>query len=202
MQTMTVPGTEKQIEELSKRVDFGFEQTNQRLGRVEDDLRELRAEMNVGFHHGDDQLTLNRTETKVGFDGVRGEFGRVGDGFGKVNHEFTAVRGEMKSGFEKVDEEFTAVRAEMKAGFEKVDEEFTAVRGEMKSGFEKVDEEFTAVRAEMKAGFEKVDREFVAVRGEMKAGFDGLQRQMTRFFAGTLGSIIAAVVVSAILSHL
>jgi tetrahydromethanopterin S-methyltransferase subunit G len=60
METMTVPGAEKQIDELSKRVDFGFaeqskcidfgfDQTNQRLGRVEDDVRQLRAEMKAGF---------------------------------------------------------------------------------------------------------------------------------------------------------
>ena len=39
METMTEPGTDKQLDELSKRVDFGFAQTNQRLVRVEDDLR-------------------------------------------------------------------------------------------------------------------------------------------------------------------
>jgi hypothetical protein len=47
-----------------------------------------------------------------------------------------------------------------------------------------------------------VNGEFTAVRGEMKAGFDGLQRQMTRFFAGTLGTIVAGVIVNVILSHL
>jgi hypothetical protein len=109
METMTGPGTDKQLDELSKRVDFGFDQTSQRLGRVEDDLRALR------------------TETKAGFDRVHDEIGRS--------------------------------------------------RGE-------------------------VTAEFTAVRAEMKAGFDGLQRQMTRFFAGTLGTIIAGVIASAILSHL
>jgi hypothetical protein len=33
------------------------------------------------------------------------------------------------------------------------------------------------------------------VRAEVKEGFDGMQRLMTRFFAGTLGSIIAGVIV-------
>ena len=94
---MTESGTEKRVHELSKRVDFGFEQTNQRLGRVEVDLRELRSDM--------------------------------------------------------------------------------------------------------KAGFEKVDGEFTAVRGELKAGFDAMQRQMTRFFAGTLGSIVAGIVVTLLMSH-
>jgi tetrahydromethanopterin S-methyltransferase subunit G len=49
MSIMTGPGTEKRIDELSKRVDFGFAQTNQRLTRVEDDVRALRTEMNARF---------------------------------------------------------------------------------------------------------------------------------------------------------
>jgi hypothetical protein len=115
METMTETGTEKRVDELSRRVDFGFEQANRRIGRVEDDLRELRSDM--------------------------------------------------------------------------------------KAGFEKVDGEFIAVRSEMKAGFDKVTDEFVAVRGEMKAGFDVMQRQMTRFFAGTLASIVAGIVVTLLMSH-
>lgn len=129
METMTVPSTEKQIDELSKRFDFGFEQTNRRLGRVEDDVRELRTEMNAGFRHVDDQFTLNRTETKGGFDQVKAEVDKVDGKFDRVSDEFTAVR------------------------------------------------------------------------AEMKAGFDGMQRLMTRFFAGTLGTIVAGVIASAILSH-
>jgi chromosome segregation ATPase len=168
METMTVPTTEKQIDELSKRVDFGFaeqskridfgfEQTGQRLGRVEDDVRELRAEINVGSRHVDDQFTLNRAETKAGFDQVKAEFGRVDERFDKVAEKF-----------DRVDEKF-----------DRVDERF-----------DRVDERF-----------DKVNDEFTAVRAEMKAGFDGMQRLMTRFFAGTLGTIVAGVIVSAVLSH-
>lgn len=100
MVIMTEPGTEKRIDELSKRVDFGFEQTNQRLGRVEDDVRALRTEMRAGFDQGN------------------GEFGKVGG-------EFTAVRGEMKAGFDDVYREFTALRAEMKAGFDGLQRQMT-----------------------------------------------------------------------------
>jgi DNA anti-recombination protein RmuC len=168
METMTVPTTEKQIDELSKRVDFGFaeqskridfgfEQTNQRLGRVEDDVRELRAEINVGSRHVDDQFTVNRAETNAGFGQVKAEFDQVRAEFGRVDEKFA-----------RVDERF-----------DKVDEKF-----------DKVDEKF-----------DKVNDEFTAVRAEMKAGFDGMQRLMTRFFAGTLGTIVAAVIVSAVLSH-
>ena len=78
METMTETGTEKRVDELSKRVDSGFqemskrvdfgfqemskrvdfgfaqvdrrfEQIDRRFDRVEDDARELRAEMKSGF---------------------------------------------------------------------------------------------------------------------------------------------------------
>jgi hypothetical protein len=54
METMTETGTEKRVDELSKRVDFGFEQVDKRMDegferadrnfeRVDADLRELRV---------------------------------------------------------------------------------------------------------------------------------------------------------------
>jgi hypothetical protein len=46
---MARTGTEQRLDELSRRVDFGFEQTNQRLGLVEEDVRALRTEMNHRF---------------------------------------------------------------------------------------------------------------------------------------------------------
>lgn len=71
---MTETGTEKRVDELSKRVDFGFDQLSKRMDfaseqvdrrfeqidqrferidrrfdRVEDDARELRSEMKSGF---------------------------------------------------------------------------------------------------------------------------------------------------------
>jgi hypothetical protein len=149
METMTADGTEKRVDELSKRVDFGFEQTSQRLARVEDDVRALRVEM------------------KAGFDQIHGEFGTVHDGFGKVDGEFTAVRGEMKAGFDQVHDEFTRFRGEVSG-------EFTAVRAEMRAGFEKVDGEFTAVRDEMRAGFDGLQRQmtrfFAGTLGTVIAG--------------------------------
>lgn len=119
MVIMTAPGTDSAIDELSKRVDFGFEQTNERLGRVEDDVRELRADMNKGF--------------------------------------------------DKVDARFEKFEDKVDARFEKVD-----------------------------ARFGRVDDEFKSVRAEMKAGFDGMNRLMIRFFAGTLGTVIAGVLVTVV----
>jgi len=74
MGTMTETGTERRVDELSKRVDFGFEQLSKRVDfgydqidrrfeqvdirfeevshrfdRVESDLRELRSDVKNGF---------------------------------------------------------------------------------------------------------------------------------------------------------
>jgi ElaB/YqjD/DUF883 family membrane-anchored ribosome-binding protein len=152
------PTTDKRIDELSKRVDFGFEQTSRRLGRVEDDLREMRSEMGSRLDRTDEDV-------KAGF--VRTD-DYVKAGFDKADER-------MKAGFDKADER-------MKAGFDRTDDY-------VKAGFDKADDY-------AKAGFDKVADEFVAVRGEMKAGFDAMQRQMTLFFAGTLGSIVAGVIVT------
>jgi hypothetical protein len=50
METMTETGTEKRVDELSKRMDFGFEQVHHRfervdsnLERVDSDVRDLRV---------------------------------------------------------------------------------------------------------------------------------------------------------------
>ena len=62
---MTGPATDKHLDELSKRVDFGFDQTSQRLGRVEDDVRSLRTEMNARFDKVDDEFTAVRRFSPV-----------------------------------------------------------------------------------------------------------------------------------------
>ncbi len=69
METMTETGTEKRVDELSKRVDFGFEQVDRRLDKVDAGIREtrgevqtVRAEMKSGFRDVDAKLdSLNRT---------------------------------------------------------------------------------------------------------------------------------------------
>ena len=99
MGTMTETGTEKRVDELSKRVDFGFEQlssrvdfgvdqvnrrldesgksigerfgdANQRILGVEGELRELRSETHRGFERVDADIERLRTDTKAGFDSL------------------------------------------------------------------------------------------------------------------------------------
>ncbi len=113
---MTEPGTETRIDELSKRVDFGFEQTNQRLGRVEDDLREMRAETTARFDKVDAR-----------FDKIDARFDKIDARFEKVDRRFGRFDDKMQAGFERVDGEFLAVRREMKEGFDMVGARFDSL---------------------------------------------------------------------------
>ena len=84
------------------------------------------------------------------------------------------------------------------------DKRLDDLREDTRHGFDRLDADIRELRAE--------GRE---LRSEMKAGFDrsqqqmnGLQQQitnfqgqMTIFFAGILGTVVAGVIVNAILSH-
>src|ERR1700761_2443934 len=92
METMTETGTEKRVDELSKRVDsgfqemskrvdfgfqemskrvdFGFAQVSERFVRVEADIRELRSEMHRGLSKVDTEIRELRSDTKAGFDSL------------------------------------------------------------------------------------------------------------------------------------
>src|ERR1700733_11978750 len=74
METMTETGTEKRVDELSKRVDFGFEQTSKRmdfgfalLAKGSDDLR---SDMHENFARVDDDVRELRSELKTGVDAL------------------------------------------------------------------------------------------------------------------------------------
>jgi tetrahydromethanopterin S-methyltransferase subunit G len=125
MGTMTETGTEKRVDELSKRVDFGFGQLS---GRVD-----------FGF----DQVNRRLDES--------GE--SIGERFGDANQRILGVEGELRE-----------------------------------------------LRSETHRGFERVDADIERLRTDTKAGFDSLQQLMIRVCAGTIGSIIAGVVVL-LLSH-
>ena len=78
---MTDPGTATvtQVGELSKRVDFGFEQNDRRFDRVDGDIRELRGDIRE----------------------LRGDIR-------ELRGEIRELRGEMKHGFEALDVKFDA----------------------------------------------------------------------------------------------
>ena len=70
------------------------------------------------------------------------------------------------------------------------------LRSEMREGFGRVDTDVREIRSEMR----ELRSETREVRSDMKAGFDSLQQLMLKVCAGTIGSIVAGVVVL-LLSH-
>jgi tetrahydromethanopterin S-methyltransferase subunit G len=108
---------------------------------------------------------------------------RVDHGFAQTDGRLDELSKRMDFGFEQANErlgraegDIRELRADMNKGFDRVD-----------ARFERVDERFG-----------KVDDEFKSVRAEMKDGFESMQRQMTRFFAGTLGTVVAGVIVTVV----
>jgi hypothetical protein len=125
METVTEAGTGKRVDELSKRVDFGFEQLS---GRVD-----------FGF----DQVNRRLDESGKS----------TGERIGDANQRVLGVEGELRE-----------------------------------------------LRSEMHRGFERVDGDIDRLRIDTKAGFDSLHQLIIRVCAGTIGSIVAGVVVL-FLSH-
>lgn len=69
-------------------------------------------------------------------------------------------------------------------GFEQVDKRL-----------EQIDKRFDRFERDVDRRFDRVEGEVRELRAEMKDGFDSLHRLMIQFFAGTVGSIAAGVVV-------
>jgi tetrahydromethanopterin S-methyltransferase subunit G len=70
MGTMTETGTEKRVDELSKRVDFGFAQVNRRLDAFERSAGERFGEANQRVFGVEDQIRELRSEIEAGFDSL------------------------------------------------------------------------------------------------------------------------------------
>jgi hypothetical protein len=81
METMTEPNTEKPVDELSKRVDRGFD-------KVDTDVREVRG-----------QIRGLRTEVKAEFKDLQTE----------TKSEIKDLRADMNNGFARVDAKFDSL---------------------------------------------------------------------------------------------
>jgi hypothetical protein len=107
METMTETGTDKRVDELSKRVDRGFEEVDGRLARVEADIREFRLESNGRSDRLDDKIDAEsaalRAEMKAGFDGIDARFDAMDRKFDK---KFDAMEGKFNAMDAKIDAKF------------------------------------------------------------------------------------------------
>jgi hypothetical protein len=59
--------TDPRIDDLSRKVDAGFEKTDERFATVDSDIRELRRDMNAGFGKADAKM-------QAGFDRLDKKF--------------------------------------------------------------------------------------------------------------------------------
>ncbi|MBS1891720.1 MAG: hypothetical protein JST59_10530 [Actinobacteria bacterium] len=88
------------------------------------------------------------------------------------------------------DKRIDDLREDMREGFVRSDKRVDDLRSEMHRGFAQVDQRFDRVEADIRE-----------LRSEVRTGFDSLQRLMIEFFAGTLGSIVAGVVLLFVTHH-
>ncbi|HEX5928605.1 MAG TPA: hypothetical protein VFY48_04350 [Solirubrobacterales bacterium] len=62
MELMRESWTDERLDDLNDRVSEGFRQNDERFGRVEGEIRDLRAEMNARFERVDSRLdSIQRT---------------------------------------------------------------------------------------------------------------------------------------------
>jgi hypothetical protein len=96
------------------------------------------------------------------------------------------------------------LRSETRQGFAKTDQRLDDLRSEMHRGFGQVDTRFDRVEADVR----ELRTDHKTLRADMNNGFESVQatladmhKLMIRFFAGTLGSIIAGVVLLFVTHH-
>lgn len=125
------------------------------------------------------------------------------------------LRADMREGFARSDKRVDDVLSAMQQGYARSDQRVDDLRSEMHVSFAQVDQRFDRVEADIRELRSEVRTGNSILRAEMKAGDDGLkegiaaidarfgslQRLMIRFFAGTLGSIIAGVVLLLVAHH-
>lgn len=73
-------------------------------------------------------------------------------------------------------------------------------REETHRGFERSDVQLGRVMGRLEADTRELRSEIRELRSDMKVGFESMHKLMIRFFAGTIGTVIAGVVVT-LLSH-
>lgn len=117
--------------------------------------------------------TMTETSTDKRLDGLRSETQR---GFGQVDRRFE----NLDQRFDGVDRRFDRVEGEMHRSFERVEADIRELRVDIRE-----------LRADTKAGDDGLRAEI----GSVNESVNDLRTLMIRFFAGTLGSIVAGIVV-------
>ncbi|MEM1951669.1 MAG: DUF3782 domain-containing protein, partial [Candidatus Nitrosocaldus sp.] len=124
-----------------------------RFARVEEEIKELRRDMDARFLKVEEEIKYLREEAN------------------NLRKDLNDLRQDMQEGFRRHDEEFAKMRQDMQEGFRRHDEEFKRhwesiekLRQDMLEGFRRHDEEFARVwksiedlRRDMQDGFKRLD---------------------------------------------
>jgi uncharacterized coiled-coil DUF342 family protein len=63
--------TDERLDDLSRRVDKGFERLDEDIREVRGEIRDLRAEMKAGFERVDDEFREFRAEMNARLDSMQ-----------------------------------------------------------------------------------------------------------------------------------
>ncbi|MEM2566370.1 MAG: hypothetical protein QXY85_06095 [Candidatus Nitrosocaldus sp.] len=153
---------------------IGYKEILDRFARVEEEIKELRRDMDARFLKVEEEIKALREEA----NNLRKETNNL-------RKDMNDLRRDMLEGFRRHDEEFAKLRQDMLEGFKRHDEEFAKMRQDMQEGFRRHDEELKRhwesiekLRQDMQEGFRRHDEELKRhwesiekLRQDMQEGF-------------------------------
>jgi hypothetical protein len=109
-QAMNEPATKQDLYNMGVQIDSNFGKVDSRFDRVENQITNLRTDINAGFDRVDGQFTNLRTDMDAKFT--------------KVDSQITNLRTDMDAGFSNLrtdmDSQFIKFRAEMSEQLSKI----------------------------------------------------------------------------------
>ncbi|MEM4370106.1 MAG: DUF3782 domain-containing protein [Candidatus Nitrosocaldus sp.] len=157
---------------------IGYKEILDRFARVEEEIKELRRDMDTRFLKVEERIAKVEEEMNVRFLKVDEEIKALREETNNLRKDMNDLRRDMQEGFRRHDEEFARVwqsieklRQDMLEGFKRHDEELKRhwesiekLRQDMLEGFRRHDEEFARVwksiedlRRDMQDGFKRLD---------------------------------------------
>ncbi|MEM1960157.1 MAG: hypothetical protein QXE95_02430 [Candidatus Nitrosocaldus sp.] len=162
---------------------IGYKEILDRFARVEEEIKELRRDMDARFLKVEEEIKALREEA----NNLRKETNNL-------RKDMNDLRRDMLEGFRRHDEEFAKLRQDMLEGFKRHDEEFAKMRQDMQEGFRRHDEELKRhwesiekLRQDMQEGFRRHDEELKRhwesiekLRQDMQEGFRRHDEELKR----------------------
>ncbi|MEM2316630.1 MAG: hypothetical protein QXH33_01700 [Candidatus Nitrosocaldus sp.] len=162
---------------------IGYKEILDRFARVEEEIKELRRDMDARFLKVEEEIKALREEA----NNLRKETNNL-------RKDMNDLRRDMLEGFRRHDEEFAKLRQDMLEGFKRHDEEFAKMRQDMQEGFRRHDEELKRhwesiekLRQDMQEGFRRHDEELKRhwesiekLRQDMQEGFKRHDEELKR----------------------